>query len=91
MTPAAFKAVRERAGLTQSELSAWFGLSENGDRHIRAIENGGRRPSGPVEVLMNILAVALDALDDPAHEYHEPVVSLVEKGWLPLKRMNANG
>lgn len=84
MTPSAFKAIRERCGLTQPQLAAWLGFSRNGDRHIRAIESGERQPSGPVVVLMHILDGVYVALHDPKSEYHKSVVSLAKQGYLPF-------
>lgn len=84
MTPSAFKAIRERCGLTQPQLAAWLGFSRNGDRHIRAIESGERQPSGPVVVLMQALGVAQEALNDPQHELHQAAVKLAGQGYLPF-------
>lgn len=55
MTPAEFKAIRQRAALTQSALAARLRLGENGGRYIRMIEAGDRTPSGPIELCMELL------------------------------------
>lgn len=55
MSPAEFKAIRQRAGLTQSGLAARLRLGDNGGRYIRMIEAGDRTPSGPVEICMELL------------------------------------
>lgn len=55
MTPAHFKAIRKRAGLTQSGLAAVLRLADNGGRYIRMIENGDREPSGPICICMEML------------------------------------
>lgn len=54
MTPAEFKSIRHRLGLTQSELAAFLRLSDGG-RYVRMIEAGERNPSGPVCYLMELL------------------------------------
>ncbi len=53
MTPATFKAIRERAGLTQSGLAAFLRISDR--RTIRYWETGERPVSGPVSLLMELL------------------------------------
>ena len=53
MTPAAFKAIRTRAGLTQADLAQALRLG-NG-RTIRRYEDGSRSISGPVSILMEML------------------------------------
>ena len=53
MTPTTFKAIRERAGLTQSGLAAALRLSDL--RTIRRYETGERSISGPVSLLMEML------------------------------------
>lgn len=53
MTPATFRAIRERAGLTQSGLAARLRLSDS--RTIRRYEDGSREVSGPVSLLMELL------------------------------------
>jgi len=55
MTPAAFKSIRQRAGLTQSGLAGFLRLGDNGGRYVRMIEAGDRTPSGPVVYLMELL------------------------------------
>lgn len=55
MNPTAFKAIRQRASLTQSGLAARLRLGDNGGRYIRMIEAGDREPSGPVSLLMELL------------------------------------
>lgn len=52
MTPATFKAIRQRLGLTQSELATRLRISDV--RTIRRYETGERPVSGPVSVLMEI-------------------------------------
>lgn len=54
MTPTAFKSIRLRAGLSQSELAARLRLSD-GARYIRMIEAGDRNPSGPICTLMVLI------------------------------------
>lgn len=53
MTPSSFKAIRERAGLTQSGLAARLRISDL--RTIRKWEKGEREVSGPVSLLMEML------------------------------------
>ena len=53
MTPTQFKAIRERAGLTQDQLAKLLRLSDS--RTIRRYEDGSRAVSGPVTVLMEML------------------------------------
>lgn len=53
MTPATFKAIRERAGLTQGQLAERLRLSDS--RTIRRYEDGSREVSGPVAILMELL------------------------------------
>ena len=55
MTATEFKAIRQRAGLTQSGLAARVRLGDNGGRYIRMIETGDRSPSGPLEICMELL------------------------------------
>lgn len=55
MSPATFKSIRQRAGLTQSGLAAFLRLGDNGGRYVRMIEAGDRNPSGPVCYLMELL------------------------------------
>ena len=58
MSPEKFKAVREKLGLTQQELSDVLGLS--GQRPISHFETGFRTPSLLTQALMSIL----DGLSD---------------------------
>ena len=53
MTPEDFRAIRQRAGMTQSRLAAALRLSDG--RTIRRYEDGSRPVSGPVSLLMEIL------------------------------------
>jgi DNA-binding transcriptional regulator YiaG len=53
MTPATFKAIRQRAGLTQSSLAALLRIGDL--RTIRRWEVGEREISGPVTLLMEML------------------------------------
>lgn len=53
MTPATFKAIRQRAGFTQSGLAAVLRISDI--RTIRKWEAGERAVSGPVSLLMEML------------------------------------
>ncbi len=53
MTPATFKAIRQRAGLTQSGLAAVLRIGDL--RTIRRWEAGEREISGPVTILMEML------------------------------------
>lgn len=53
MMPTAFKAIRERAGLTQSQLADFLRISDR--RTIRYWETGERPVSGPVSLLMELL------------------------------------
>lgn len=55
MTPETFKAIRQRAGMTQSQVAEFLCLEANGGRYIRAIERGDRNASGPVAKLMRLL------------------------------------
>ena len=67
MTPTAFKAIRERAGLTQARLAGMLRISDS--RSIRRYENGDRAISGPVSLLMeqiedaNAMQRAFDGVD----------------------------
>ncbi len=54
MTPAEFKVIRERAGLTQTGLAALLRIEDL--RTIRRYEHGDRAISGPVSLLMEMLA-----------------------------------
>lgn len=53
MTPSAFRAIRKRAGLTQSGLAAFLRVDDL--RTIRRYEKGERSVSGPVSYLMELL------------------------------------
>lgn len=53
MTPTQFKAIRERAGLTQSALASVLRISDS--RAIRRWETGERAVSGPVSLLMEMI------------------------------------
>lgn len=53
MTPATFKTIRTRAGLSQSGLAARLRISDL--RTIRKWEKGEREISGPVSLLMEML------------------------------------
>jgi DNA-binding transcriptional regulator YiaG len=53
MTPSEFKAIRLRAGLTQSQLADRLRISDK--RTIRYWETGERPISGPVSLLMEQL------------------------------------
>jgi DNA-binding transcriptional regulator YiaG len=53
VTPAEFKSIRQRAGLTQSGLAALLRLKDS--RSIRMMESGDRAISGPIGLLMELL------------------------------------
>lgn len=53
MTPATFRAIRLRAGLTQSQLARFLRISDL--RTVRKWEAGERAISGPVSLLMELL------------------------------------
>lgn len=53
MTPSEFKAIRTRAGLTQTGLAARLRIEDL--RTIRRYEAGERAISGPVSLLMELL------------------------------------
>jgi transcriptional regulator with XRE-family HTH domain len=53
MTPATFKSIRKRAGLTQAGLASRLRLSDS--RTIRRYEEGSREVSGPVSILMEMI------------------------------------
>ena len=53
MTPAQFKAIRNRYGLSQSDLASLLRLSDG--RTIRRYEDGSRQISGPISLLMELL------------------------------------
>jgi len=53
MTPATFKSIRQRVGLTQSGLASVLRISDI--RTIRKWEAGERSISGPVAILMEML------------------------------------
>lgn len=66
MTPATFKAIRQRKGLSTRALAALFRLSD--EKTIRRYETGERSISGPVTMLMEML----DAGELP-YRYTRPV------------------
>lgn len=53
MTPGGFKAIRLRAGLTQSELADFLRIADK--RTVRYWETGERPITGPVSFLMELL------------------------------------
>ena len=53
MTPTQFKAIRQGAGLTQTELADLLRMSDR--RTIRHWEKGTRAISGPVSILMELI------------------------------------
>lgn len=53
MTPAEFKAIRVRAGLTQAQLATFLRISDK--RTVRYWETGERPVTGPVSLLMELL------------------------------------
>lgn len=53
MTPAEFKSIRERAGLTQSGIATLLRIDDI--RSVRRWEKGERAISGPVCYLMELL------------------------------------
>jgi transcriptional regulator with XRE-family HTH domain len=53
MTPATFKAIRQRKGMTQLELAKFLRISDG--RTIRRYEAGDREVSGPVSFLMELI------------------------------------
>lgn len=53
MTPATFKAIRQRLGLSQAGLAAVLRIEDV--RTIRRYEMGERSVSGPVSLLMELL------------------------------------
>jgi DNA-binding transcriptional regulator YiaG len=53
MTPAQFKAIRHKLGLTQSGLAARLRVEDI--RSIRRYETGERSISGPVSLLMELM------------------------------------
>ncbi len=52
MTPATFKAIRERSGYTQAGLAGFLRVTP---RMVQMIEAGDRNPGGPLIVLMELL------------------------------------
>lgn len=52
MTPSQFRTIRERLGYTQAGLAAFLRVS---DRHIRMIEAGDRKATGPICLIMELL------------------------------------
>jgi putative transcriptional regulator len=67
--PLDVKAIRERAGLTQQQFSARFGISLGTLRHW---ERGDRQPHGTARVLLTVIGrnpkAVLRALDLPQRE-----------------------
>ena len=57
MTPATFKSIRTRFGLTQTQLAARLRIEDL--RTIRRYETGERSISGPVSLLMELLDAGL--------------------------------
>lgn len=53
MTPATFKAIRERSGLTQDQLAKRLRIADG--RAVRRWEDGSRAVSGPVSILMEMI------------------------------------
>lgn len=53
MTPAAFKSIRKRAGMTIRGLADLLRISD--EKTIRRYERGDRAISGPVSLLMEML------------------------------------
>ena len=53
MTPAQFKAIRNRYGLSQSDLASLLRLSDG--RTIRRYEDGSREISGPVSIILELM------------------------------------
>ena len=53
MTPAEFKSIRSKLGLSQSQLASFLGLRSKS--HISRIENGKQRVVEPVAHLMLLL------------------------------------
>jgi len=53
MTPEQFRAIRQRAGLSQARLAALLRLSDG--RTIRRYESGERPIPGPVSLLMEMI------------------------------------
>ena len=53
MTPTELKAIRERYGLTQSDLASLLRLSDG--RSIRRYEDGSREISGPVSIILELM------------------------------------
>lgn len=52
-SPAEIRAVRKRLGMTQSAFAARFGISVE---TVRNYEQGHRTPTGPVRVLLQVIA-----------------------------------
>ena len=53
MTPAQFRSIRERAGLTLEALAKILRLSDK--KTVHRYETGERAISGPVQILMELL------------------------------------
>jgi putative transcriptional regulator len=58
-SPMEIRAMRERLGLTQSAFAARFGISVE---TVRNYEQGHRTPTGPVRVLLRVIAREPDAV-----------------------------
>lgn len=54
MTGEEIKAIRQRAGLTQSGLASFLRITSGG-RYVRMLESGDREASGPVSYLLELL------------------------------------
>jgi len=66
INPAALKAIRERSGLSQSELARQTGL---GQGYISALESGARKGSpASIKTLADALVVPTTAICAPAEE-----------------------
>jgi transcriptional regulator with XRE-family HTH domain len=67
MTPEAFRAIRQRAGLSQARLAALLRIGDL--RTIRRYETGERPIPGPVSLLMEMIdrgALRIDADCSPS-------------------------
>lgn len=53
MTPTQFKSIRERAGYSVDQLAAVLRISDG--RSVRRWEDGSRKVSGPVSLLMEMI------------------------------------
>lgn len=52
MTPASFRAIRERSGHTQAALAAILRVTT---RQVQMIEAGDRKANGPITVIMEMI------------------------------------